>query len=335
MSENFIFAYLGISVPLMINDVDIYYVLVGCVALVVSRFVSVVVIALFVNPFKAEKIPFSHQLVMTMGGLRGAVAFYLALNVSSEYKHLIITTTISIILFTIIGMGSATPFFLKWLDKTCPEDEIIKKDEEEEASLLNNDENRNDNDDYQPSDMEGRSEGGWSKAGRFMQTYLQPALRKSGWQGRWDQKMATTAQNQNHEEEKVDPQKYREEEKRLTEMRGDFSPHRTTNAVDNEVRNRVSNSAQRTANEDPRRLQDSNRGRVRQNYHMEENKSQPEARDRKVSEMEKPIFHEANIDNLHKEQSFGISKEFPKDKEDPTLERMVDEDQDKLNSGRS
>ena len=45
MSENFIFAYVGISVPLMINDVNIYYVLVGIVALVASRFISVIVVA--------------------------------------------------------------------------------------------------------------------------------------------------------------------------------------------------------------------------------------------------------------------------------------------------
>jgi hypothetical protein len=45
MSENFIFAYVGISVPLMINDVNIYYVLVGIVALVTSRFLSVLIVA--------------------------------------------------------------------------------------------------------------------------------------------------------------------------------------------------------------------------------------------------------------------------------------------------
>ena len=89
MSENFIFAYVGISVPLMINDVSLSYVLIGIIALVVSRYLSVAIVSCCVNPFKTDKIPFSHQWVMTIGGLRGAVAFYLALNVSSEYKHLI------------------------------------------------------------------------------------------------------------------------------------------------------------------------------------------------------------------------------------------------------
>jgi sodium/hydrogen exchanger 8 len=45
MSENFIFAYLGISVPLMINDINLWYVLIGIVALIVSRFTSVAIVA--------------------------------------------------------------------------------------------------------------------------------------------------------------------------------------------------------------------------------------------------------------------------------------------------
>lgn len=46
MSENFIFAYVGISVPLMINDVNLWYVLIGIVALIVSRFLSVAIVAI-------------------------------------------------------------------------------------------------------------------------------------------------------------------------------------------------------------------------------------------------------------------------------------------------
>jgi len=179
MSENFIFAYVGISVPLMINDVNIYYVLIGIVALVVSRFSSVVIVACCVNIFKKEKIRFSHQLVMTIGGLRGAVAFYLALNVSSEYKHLIITTTISLILFTVLGMGSCTPLVIKYLDKKFPEDEIINKPAEDELPLK--------------SAMDGEygegvskfdlrnSIGVFSQAEDFDKKYFQKFLRKDGW----------------------------------------------------------------------------------------------------------------------------------------------------------
>jgi hypothetical protein len=70
---------------------------------------------------------------MSYGGLRGAVAFYLSLNINTEYKHLVIMTTICLIMFTIIGLGSTTTCLLQYLDRKFPEDEIIQKEEEEEG----------------------------------------------------------------------------------------------------------------------------------------------------------------------------------------------------------
>ncbi len=63
---------------------------------------------------------------MTWGGLRGAIAFYLAMNMNSEYKNLIITTTISLIVFTIIGLGSTTTLVIKLLIKLFPEDKLLE-----------------------------------------------------------------------------------------------------------------------------------------------------------------------------------------------------------------
>ena len=234
MSENFIFAYLGISVPLMINDVNINYVLIGIVALVASRFLSVVIVAFFINLFKKEKIPFSHLMVMTMGGLRGAVAFYLALNVSSEYKHLIITTTISLILFTVIGMGSATPLFLKWLDKKFPQDKILNKPDEEKDPLVENDANNPENQ-YEMSSLDQRkSLGMFSRAEDFEQNYFQKYLRKNVWN------MGEEADKQNGIEVT-----YQDVEKRLTNKIGDLSPNRKSNLVNQEMKSRLVSSVKR------------------------------------------------------------------------------------------
>ena len=84
ISENFVFAYLGISVALMIEDSIPILILVGLTALNVSRFVSIWVTTLIINIFRKDKLPFSYCLVMTWGGLRGAIAFYLALNIHSS-----------------------------------------------------------------------------------------------------------------------------------------------------------------------------------------------------------------------------------------------------------
>lgn len=89
-----------------------------------------VIINLFKTP--ERRLPFSYTIVMTWGGLRGAIAFYLALNMNSEYKNLIITTTISLIMFTIIGLGSTTTPIIKLCLKLFPNDKLLEDPKEEE-----------------------------------------------------------------------------------------------------------------------------------------------------------------------------------------------------------
>lgn len=52
---------------------------------------------------------------MTYGGLRGAVAFYLALDIESDYKDQLVTMTIILIIFTVVGLGGTTSFVLRVL----------------------------------------------------------------------------------------------------------------------------------------------------------------------------------------------------------------------------
>lgn len=69
ISENFIFAYVGISVPIMMDNVKFSLVLIGAVGLLVSRAISIFFVSIFVNIFRKRKIPLSHQIVMVYGGL--------------------------------------------------------------------------------------------------------------------------------------------------------------------------------------------------------------------------------------------------------------------------
>lgn len=249
MSENFIFAYVGISVPLMISDVNISYVMIGIVALITSRYLSVLIVSLVVNPFKEEKIPFSHQIVMTIGGLRGAVAFYLALNVSSEYKHLIITTTICLILFTVIGMGSATPFILKLLNKAFPQDKIIVHMNEDEIPL--NQAEKSDNTgklasfndnavEPQSQNDEDHSFDGISWLEKFDKKFLQKYFRKDGWGYYLEAKAEYDNDVQLVTKEAV---------KRMTNNYGDLSPHRISNLINNEIQSRAQESSIKDKNE--------------------------------------------------------------------------------------
>jgi NhaP-type Na+/H+ or K+/H+ antiporter len=134
--ENFVFAYLGVSIPMSINLINPRMIWVGCVALLGSRFISVAVISLFVNCFKKEKVPLSHQIVMTYGGLRGAVAYYLALNLHTPYKDVLQTMTVVLISFTVIGLGSTTNCLLKILNVCCKKDKIIQDEKDVEEEII-------------------------------------------------------------------------------------------------------------------------------------------------------------------------------------------------------
>lgn len=79
---------------------------------------------------------------MIYGGLRGAIAFYLALKQEGPNKHIIITMTIIMILFTVIGLGTTTSPFLKLLDRWYPEDKILQHEDEEGENLLGLDKRR-------------------------------------------------------------------------------------------------------------------------------------------------------------------------------------------------
>jgi len=136
MSENFLFCYLGISIPVTIANAKFSLILVGIISLLLSWFLSVFITSVVINVTKSARkhIPFTYTIVMTWGGLRGAVAFYLALKMNSEYKNLIITTTISLIVFTIIGLGGTTKPVIKFLVKKFPHHHLLESNENENLS---------------------------------------------------------------------------------------------------------------------------------------------------------------------------------------------------------
>ncbi len=59
-TENFVFAYLGISIPLNLHEINYPLTLLGIAGLMMSRAMSVFITSYFVGIFD-RKIPFSHQ----------------------------------------------------------------------------------------------------------------------------------------------------------------------------------------------------------------------------------------------------------------------------------
>ena len=70
------------------------------------------------------KIPFADQIVMIHAGLRGAIAFALALGFPSQHKAAVIRTTTWVMLFTVFIFGGTTVPLLKGLGVKlgCPAD---------------------------------------------------------------------------------------------------------------------------------------------------------------------------------------------------------------------
>jgi sodium/hydrogen exchanger 8 len=135
-AEIFIFAYLGLSFPLISVKTPPVLVLIGSFGLLFSRAIAIFGISLIINLISGEKIKFSSQIIVWFSGLRGAVAFYLAINTTSENQDLILSSSLWLILISIIVLGSFTPVLLKFLDKIFPYDRILQSEQENEEEPL-------------------------------------------------------------------------------------------------------------------------------------------------------------------------------------------------------
>jgi len=122
LSEACVFVYLGIVAALSIGQFHWHFgcILFALVAITVARAAHVFPLSLLLNTCRrSRKITNNMSLVMWASGLRGAIAFALSLRIPCEGQHnirgsaacqnsdLLITTTISIVLFTTMVVGTA------------------------------------------------------------------------------------------------------------------------------------------------------------------------------------------------------------------------------------
>jgi NhaP-type Na+/H+ or K+/H+ antiporter len=73
------------------------------------------------NP--STKVPFFHQIFLWLSGLRGAIAFSLALQVSSDQQPTILAMTWSVIVFSVIGQGILAPWLVRRMSLNSPTEE--------------------------------------------------------------------------------------------------------------------------------------------------------------------------------------------------------------------
>jgi sodium/hydrogen exchanger-like protein 6/7 len=91
------------------------------IAVIISRIFNIYPLAFIINLSRSNKnkIDMKMQHLMVFSGLRGAMAFALAIrNTSTQARRLILTTTSIIVIVTVIGCGGTTNKVIKWLGIT-------------------------------------------------------------------------------------------------------------------------------------------------------------------------------------------------------------------------
>ncbi|RXM93822.1 Sodium/hydrogen exchanger 7 [Acipenser ruthenus] len=122
LAENFIFSYMGLALFTFQNHIFSPIFIVGAfltvhqVAIFIGRACNVYPISLALNLGRRNKIGWNFQHMMMFAGLRGAMAFALAIRDTATYaRRMMFTTTLLIVFFTVWVFGGGTTPMLSWL----------------------------------------------------------------------------------------------------------------------------------------------------------------------------------------------------------------------------
>ncbi|KAJ3608884.1 hypothetical protein NHX12_023413 [Muraenolepis orangiensis] len=118
-SETIIFLFLGISAI----DKNIWvwntgFILLTLLFIFVYRIIGVFFLTWILNKFRLVPVEFIDQIIMSYGGLRGAVAYGLAVMLDGnkvKEKNLMVSTTLIVVYFTVILQGATMKPLVNWL----------------------------------------------------------------------------------------------------------------------------------------------------------------------------------------------------------------------------
>ncbi|RVE66650.1 hypothetical protein OJAV_G00109660 [Oryzias javanicus] len=137
-SETMIFVFLGISaIDKTIWVWNTGFILLTLLFIFIYRFIGVFLQTWVLNKFRLVPLEFIDQLIMGFGGLRGAVAYGLAVMMDEtkiKEKNLMVSTTLIVVFFTVIIQGIIMKPLVKWLK--------VKKAKMSELTLIEKVQNR-------------------------------------------------------------------------------------------------------------------------------------------------------------------------------------------------
>jgi len=110
LAENFIFSYMGLTVfTFEHHRWDPGFIAWAFLAVAISRFCNIYPLSFIMNLGRKKKIPYKFQHMLFFAGLRGAVAFALAIrNTEGLVRQLMLTTVLIVSMVTVIFNGGLT-----------------------------------------------------------------------------------------------------------------------------------------------------------------------------------------------------------------------------------
>ncbi|NWS82890.1 SL9A9 protein, partial [Toxostoma redivivum] len=117
LAENVIFCYMGLALFTFQNHIfNPLFIFGAFVAVFVARASNIYPLSFLLNLGRKQKIPRNFQHMMMFSGLRGAIAFALAIqDTNSQPKQMMFTTALLIVFFTVWVFGGGTTPMLTWL----------------------------------------------------------------------------------------------------------------------------------------------------------------------------------------------------------------------------
>ncbi|KAM6921152.1 LOW QUALITY PROTEIN: sodium/hydrogen exchanger 7 [Xenentodon cancila] len=117
LAENFIFSYMGLALFTFQNHIFSPIFIIGAfISIFIGRALNIYPLSFLLNLGRRDKIRGNFQHMMMFAGLRGAMAFALAIRDTATYaRQMMFTTTLLIVFFTVWVFGGGTTPMLSWL----------------------------------------------------------------------------------------------------------------------------------------------------------------------------------------------------------------------------
>ena len=178
LSENFIFCYIGLSVfTFTYHKWNLGFIGCAFLATQVARALNVYPLTFLLNLGRTRKIPGNYQNMLFFSGLRGAIAFALAVrNTVSIPRQMMLTTTLIIVVVSVIVFGGLTLPVLSLLKIETGIDEMEEEKRARRLSLIDI------NDPSSSTPQERIEKKQWEKSwivrvwDKFDNKYLKPIL---------------------------------------------------------------------------------------------------------------------------------------------------------------